>query len=249
VSDFDPRLDDTRIPTDGSVTLAKLAPSVANAIGNIVATKEIQTGTTVYLTASSKQVQEFTATSAVTVYLPSTDVVAGQTWTLLANGSGGFVGVLPSSGGEGLLTVTYTRTATFTARVNNPTTNGDWVYALISSTAVLNSLAQRDVRSNLIADNFIATATSVATSSGGITAMDIGSAQTQYLTGSFAQTVKLPTTNVVAGQTYNIINQSTQTVSVQSSAGNAISTVAAGSGTIFLALLTTPTSAAHWRAI
>jgi hypothetical protein len=78
--------------------------------------------------------------------------------------------------------------------------------------------------------------------------MTIDSTRVQVFTGTTTQTVLLPTTGVVAGQVYTIINQSTGAVTVQSSAAATIATLTSGRAD-FAALVNTPTTAANWRAI
>jgi hypothetical protein len=80
----------------------------------------------------------------------------------------------------------------------------------------------------------------------GTTTLTVTSTAIQVFTGTTTQTVKLPTTNVLAAAQYTIINNSTGTVSVQSSGANAIDTVAAGASKVFTALVATPTTAANW---
>src|SRR6187431_2331365 len=61
-------------------------------------------------------------------------------------------------------------------------------------------------------------------------------------------TVRLPTTNVKAGETVRITNRSTNIVTVQSSGANDIDLFSTGSITV-VALQDTPTSAAHWHVL
>lgn len=86
------------------------------------------------------------------------------------------------------------------------------------------------------------------TSSGTLT-MTIASNPTQTFTGTAIHTVVLPTTSVVAGMQYTICNQSTQSVSVQSSNTNAVATVLTNTLQLFVALKDTPVAAGDWRAI
>jgi hypothetical protein len=92
---------------------------------------------------------------------------------------------------------------------------------------------------------YIAAKTSTATASG-TTTLDITSSQVQVFTGTLAQTVKLPTTSVVQGQTYTVINKSSGAVAVQSSGANAIVTLGAACTYVFMAITDTPTAAADW---
>ena len=114
-----------------------------------------------------------------------------------------------------------------------------------STTATASSIAQRDANMNLFADNFISTVTSTATAAG-TTTLTVASQQIQVFTGTTTQTVLLPTTSVLAGQSYTIINQSTGTVTVQSSAGNVVTVMQPSRVSVYTALISTPTSDAHW---
>jgi len=80
----------------------------------------------------------------------------------------------------------------------------------------------------------------------GTTTLSITDKIVQFFTGTTTQTVKLPTTSVVAGQRYVISNTSTGLVSVQSSGANAIVALGLNQTAIFTALVSTPTTAANW---
>ena len=114
-----------------------------------------------------------------------------------------------------------------------------------STTASASTVAVRDTNNNLLADNFIPTATSTATAAG-TTTLDVTASQVQVFTGTTTQTVLLPTTSILAGQSYTIVNNSTGAVAVQSSAANAITSLAAGTTGVFTAVINTPTTDAHW---
>lgn len=131
--------------------------------------------------------------------------------------------------------------------LTTPVINGTVTGTGASTTPTASILAMWDANKNLSANAFISSVTSTATAAG-TTTMDITYTQIQIWTGSTTQTVKLPTTSVVAGQTYMIINQSTGTVSVQSSGANAIASITTGKTGIFTAAVTTPTTAANWSA-
>jgi hypothetical protein len=243
----------------GSTTLvtAATASSVAarDSNGYLTANGFIPTKTstagaagTTTLTVASSQIQEFTGSTTQNVYLPTTGVLAGQSWTIINNGTS-FIPVFPSSGGGGILSITSTlRMGTFTARIDTPTANADWIYSVLATTSSTNTVVQRDGFSSITSNNFIATATSTATAAG-TTTMTIASSQTQVFTGSTTQTLKLPTTSVVAGQIYTVVNNSSGSVTVQSSGSNTVATVTTGTLQLFVAQVSAPTTAAHWRAI
>ena len=117
-----------------------------------------------------------------------------------------------------------------------------------NSTPTASTIAEWDANVNLSANNLINgwKTTSLA---GGTTSMVVGDASQQYWTGaSTNQTVKLPTTGVVAGQQYTIHNNGTGTsaVTVQSSGANTIVILSINTAGIFTALKATPTAAADW---
>lgn len=75
----------------------------------------------------------------------------------------------------------------------------------------------------------------------------VGSNYQQYLTGSTAQTVTMPVTStLVLGQSFLIVNDSSQTTTVNSSGGNLIESLPAGSQGVFTVIAITGTTAASW---
>lgn len=114
-----------------------------------------------------------------------------------------------------------------------------------SSTSTASTLAQRDANKNITANTFIPGFRTQATA-GTTTTLTIADAQTQEFTGTLTQTVTLPTTSIVAGAQYTIVNNSTGVLTVQSSGANTISTIASGRTATFTAVVATPTTAANW---
>jgi len=81
----------------------------------------------------------------------------------------------------------------------------------------------------------------------GTTTLTSASANQQFFTGTTTQTIVLPVTStLVTGMSYRIVNNSTGTVTVQSSGLNTISTVASNASLIFTCIGTTLTTAADW---
>jgi hypothetical protein len=89
---------------------------------------------------------------------------------------------------------------------------------------------------------FTTTPTSATT-----TTLTVASTQVQEFTGATTHTVKLPTTGIVAGRQFTTINSSTGLLTVQSSSAASIIILVAASSATFTALVSTPTTAAHWR--
>jgi hypothetical protein len=139
---------------------------------------------------------------------------------------------------------TFTGTQVFTS----PTINGLPTGTGVASAATASTLMSRDSNANTAINNIVEGFTTTATA-GATTTLTITSTYTQVFTGTLTQTVKLPTTSVLQGQQYLIINQSTGAVTVQSSGANTITILAAGTSATFTAVVATPTTAANWSSL
>lgn len=81
----------------------------------------------------------------------------------------------------------------------------------------------------------------------GTTTLTVGSAAKQFFTGSTTQTVTLPVASTMTlGQSFEIVNNSTGSVTVNSSGGNAVQVLTAGTTARITNILTSGTSAASW---
>jgi hypothetical protein len=97
-----------------------------------------------------------------------------------------------------------------------------------------------------VIDNIKLGYTTTATAAG-TTTLTSASTNQQYFTGSTTQTVVLPVTSTLAlGLSYLIVNNSTGVLTVQSSGGNTITLVPAGSTVTCTCILVTGTTAASW---
>ena len=103
--------------------------------------------------------------------------------------------------------------------------------------------------------NFVPSYTTQATA-GATTTLTILSNQLQYFTGTLNQTVKLPVASTLVSSntgiitpafTYTIVNNSTGTVTVQSSGANTITVMAPNTQATFTCILTSGTTAASWN--
>lgn len=104
----------------------------------------------------------------------------------------------------------------------------------------------RDANSNITVNNAIEGYSSTATA-GGTTVLTVASSYYQYFTGSLAQTITLPVTSTLTiGHTFNIINTSSGTLTVNSSGGNAVVVMAPSSQAVIKCISTSGTSAASW---
>lgn len=204
-------------------------------------------GTTT-LSISDAQVQVFTGSTTQTVRLPTTSVVAGQTYVLINNSSGSVT--VQSSASNSIIILASGRFGVFTAAVDTPTTATNWRVVSPSDGLVASSVAQRDA-GGWVWGNGVTGFRTVTATAAGTTTLSATSTQYQVFTGSTTQTVRLPTTTIYAGMQYTIINQSSGNVTVQSSGSNTISTLTGGTqaAVLFIALKDTPTAATDWRAV
>lgn len=93
---------------------------------------------------------------------------------------------------------------------------------------------------------FLGGYTTTATAAG-TTTLTVTSTYNQYFTGATTQTVQLPVTStLVLGRAFRIVNTSTGVVTVNSSGGNAVYTLAPNETCIVTCILTSGTGAASW---
>jgi hypothetical protein len=117
----------------------------------------------------------------------------------------------------------------------------------VTTVPAASSFAGWDANKNFSADSFIANYATTATAAG-TTTLTVDSVQQQYFTGSTTQTVVMPVTStLVLGQTFRIVNNSTGTVTIQSSGANNIIAAIANSEVILTCILTSGTTAASWQ--
>ncbi len=106
----------------------------------------------------------------------------------------------------------------------------------------------RDANANAAANNFLAGYTTTATS-GGTKTLDAGSTSQQFFTGTTTHTVVLPiTSTLVLGQQFQIVNNSTGTVTVQSSGANNILLMPGSSVANFTCISLSGTGISSWFA-
>jgi len=94
----------------------------------------------------------------------------------------------------------------------------------------------------------LTTFTTTATA-GGTTVLTNTSTYFQFFTGTLTQTITLPVTSTLGqGWTFNIVNNGTGDLTVNSSGGNFLITVLAGTTAMATCILTSGTTAASWEA-
>jgi hypothetical protein len=96
------------------------------------------------------------------------------------------------------------------------------------------------------ASNFVANYTTTVTAAG-TTTLSVSSAYNQYFTGTSTQTVILPVASTLLTATsYRIVNNSSGTVTVQSSGLNTVVVLPSGNYAIILCILNSGTDASSW---
>lgn len=120
-----------------------------------------------------------------------------------------------------------------------PTANGQYLSATTAGVASWSALGPATYATLV---GYTTTATAAGT-----TTLTVSSTYNQFFTGTTTQTIVLPdVTTLTTGWTYHISNNSTGTLTVNSSGGNLISTVLAGTSLQVVCILTTGTTAASW---
>ncbi len=142
---------------------------------------------------------------------------------------------------------TFTGVQTMTSpAITTPAITGLATGSGVAAAATASTLATRDANANLTANSVIKSYTTTATAAG-TTTLTVGSTQLQYFTGSTTQTVTLPVTStLVLGQQFEIVNNSTGAVTVNSSGSNAVVIMAGSTRAMLTCILTSGTTAASW---
>jgi microcystin-dependent protein len=118
------------------------------------------------------------------------------------------------------------------------------------STATASSSMFRDANANVAANSFLSGYRTTATAAG-TTTLTVIDAYQQFFTGTTTQTVVLPVASTMTqiGQGFLIVNNSTGTVTVNSSGSNLVVAVSAGSSVTIDCVLLSGITAASWSAI
>lgn len=123
---------------------------------------------------------------------------------------------------------------------------GTGVATALATASGASSVVLRDANQNTAVNNLLEGYATTATAAGTTTLL-VSSSYQQFFTGSSTQTVLLPVTStLVLGQQFLIVNNSTGSVTVQSSGANNIQIMAAGTSLLVTCILTSGTTAASW---
>ena len=208
------------------------------------------------LTTSSSSIPVLSATGAIDKWLVGNIQLTGNTISTL--NSNGNLALSPNGTGAVQISGAYTLPTTAGtngyALVTNGTDTASWQAISTtlnlatdnSGTGSVNLLNQTlsirggsGVSTSISGQTVTITAisgggyTSTATS-GGTTTLTSSSTSNQFFTGTSNQTIKLPdTSTLIVGQQYSIINQSTGSLTIQTSAAGSITTVPAGAAAVF----------------
>ena len=118
----------------------------------------------------------------------------------------------------------------------------------VTTSPTATAFAGWDANSNLSANNFIGGFATTATAAG-TTTLTVASKQIQEFTGATTQTLVLPVASTLtAGHSFQVINNSSGNVTINSSGGNAVLVMAANTVAWVTCVLNSGTTAASWNA-
>lgn len=164
-------------------------------------------------------------------------------------------GVIPStlslftSNSSGVLTSAVLIDSTQTLNLTNalPIASGGTGVTSVTIIPTSLSFSGWDSNLNLAANNFSAGYTTIVTS-GSTTTLTIASDYQQYFTGTSSQTVQLPVVSTLfTGFRLLIVNNSSASLTVNSSGGNLIQLMGANTEMVVTCISTTGTSATSWN--
>ena len=156
VSDFDFRLDDTRTPTDQSVTLAKLAPSIAAGVANLVGENFSTTGRYVLNTESADDATTKETYYGVPHYDNTEDPVSGvtvfssDTYNMVRVGGGSLYG---RACNQVEFYTAADQVTDFGTRAGYINSSGRWSFLLDAEFGSNSTATDTDIRLNTAAGN------------------------------------------------------------------------------------------------
>lgn len=232
----------------GNASTATTATTATNATN--VATTSTSSNASFFplFVASSSNSNQASSLGTGLTFNPSTNNLSTTTFTGALSGNA--TNITASSNAtlttiSTLVSIGTITTGTWSATTIGTNKGGTGVTSVTTAPAA-SSFAGWDANKNLSANNHLEGYATTATA-GGTTTLVVGDAYQQYFTGSSAQTVKLPVVStLVLGQSYNIVNNSTGAVTVQSSGANTIVVMSGSSNAIFTVISTSGTGTSSW---
>jgi hypothetical protein len=177
-------------------------------------------GAVLSITGTANQIIASSPTGNVTLSLPQ-DIAVGSTPTFLG------------------LTLTTTPLGISSGGTN---------LSALPTVAIASTYAAWDANLNLSANNFQSGYFTTATAAGN-TILTVASAAAQFFTGVTTQTVTMPVTSTLRiGHHFYVVNNSSGSITINSSGGNAIQIMAPGTTCNLTCILTSGTTAASWYA-
>lgn len=163
--------------------------------------------------------------------------------TTLSRVSAGVIAV------EGVTVDTISAANTLTNKtLTTPVLNGLPTGTGVASAATASTLVSRDANANITTNNWLGGYTTVVTAAG-TTTLTVSSTFLQFFTGTTTQTVALPVASTLTlGHQFEIVNNSTGLVTVNSSGGNAVIILGGSTSAIITCILASGTNAASWNA-
>lgn len=117
----------------------------------------------------------------------------------------------------------------------------------VTTSPTASSWAGWDANSNLSANNFLSQYEAIVTS-GGTTTLTVASKYNQVCTGTLNHTIMMPAVNTLTlGQAWNVPNNSTGNITIQSSGGNQIIILGSGESAIIQCNSLSGTTATSWN--
>lgn len=217
-------------------------------------TGEFKTGDFIFVTSGTANANTTWAYTGIDSPVIGTDAItyaqsSGQGTVTSGNGitvTGLSVAIDTSVTVDKTTVQTLTNKTLTSPTLTTPVINGTPTGTGVSSSSTAGTLMLRDTNSNTAIDNLFLGYQTVTTAAG-TTGFSADTVYQTYFTGSTTQTVSLPTaSSMVLGQQYNLVNNSTGAVTVQSSGANTILVMAGGTTATFTCILTSGTTAASW---
>lgn len=218
----------TSNPTFGTITAALTGNVTGNCTGSSGSTTGNAATATALQTARAINGTNFDGTAAITVAAAAGTLTGGT----LASG------VTASS----LTSVGALASPTLTTPVINGTITGTGQ----ATAATASVIVMRDANANTTVNNLIESYATTATAAG-TTALSVSDKYQQYFTGSTTQTVKLPdTSTLVLGMQFQITNNSTGIVSIQTSTAVSLQAMVGLSTAVYTCISTSVNTTAGW---